>query len=155
MYKRTITYEDFNGKQRTEDFYFNLSKAEVIKWLTTTGDYTLDKVFEKLAREHNGKEIMKTFEDIIYMAYGEKSMDGRRFDKSDEVKRNFMETEAYSTLFTELVTDANKAAEFMNNIIPKDMAEEINRIVADNPDGLPDSMKDYLMNNNVVDFRQG
>lgn len=144
MYKRTITFTDYNGTKRTEDHYFNLSKAEVIKWLTTSGDYTLDKVFEKIVAKRNGKEIMKVFDELIYLSYGEKSLDGRRFDKSEEVKRNFMETEAYTVLFTELVTDAKKAAEFINKIIPQDMADEISKIYEKYPDGIPDELKDYI-----------
>lgn len=144
MYKRTITFTDYDGNERTEDHYFNMSKAEIIKWLTTSGDYTLDKVFEKIVAKRNGREIMQIFEDIIYQSYGEKSLDGRRFDKSEEVKRNFMETEAYSVLFTELVTDAKKASEFINNIIPRDLAEEIKKIMDEHKGNLPAEIADYV-----------
>lgn len=144
MLKKEITYVDYDGNERTETFYFNLSKAETIQWLTTSGDYTLDKVFLKLAAEKNGKEVMKIFENLIYMSYGEKSLDGRRFIKSEEVKRNFMETEAYSVLFTELVTDAKRASDFMKAILPNDMGSDINRILEENKDGLPAEIRDYV-----------
>ena len=144
MYVKSITYEDYNGNERTEDFYFNLSRAEVIKWLTQSGDYTLDQVFQRLTEKRNGREIMNIFENLIYMAYGEKSLDGRRFEKTEEVKRNFMETEAYSKLFTELVTDAKAAASFVNAIIPRDMQEEIAKMVKENPEGVPAEVRDYL-----------
>lgn len=144
MYTREITYEDYNGVKRTETHHFNLSKAEVIQWLTTSGDYTLDKVFERLAAERNGKEIMKIFENLIYLAYGKVSLDGRRLDKSEEAKRDFMETEAFSVLFCEIVTDAKKAAEFVNGIIPKSLADEINKIMAENPKAIPDNLKEYI-----------
>lgn len=144
MYMKTITYEDYNGNNRTEDFYFNLSQAEVIEWLTTSGDYTLDKVMQKLARQRNGKEIIRIFKDLIYRSYGERSLDGRRFDKSPEVKAAFMETEAYSVLFSELVTDAKKAADFITKVIPNTMSEEVSKIMAENKDGIPDIVKDYL-----------
>lgn len=145
MLTRTITYEDYDGNMRTEDFFFNLSQAEVIKWLTTSGDYTLDKVLEKLQKERNGREIMRRFEELIEMSYGEKSLDGKRFIKSKEVKEAFLQTEAYSVLFTEIVTDASKAAEFINGIIPKKMAEEIQKIMDENPEGIPAEIKDYLL----------
>jgi 5'-deoxynucleotidase YfbR-like HD superfamily hydrolase len=87
---------------------------------------------------------MEIFADLIYMSYGRKSLDGRRFEKSEEIKRDFMETEAYSVLFTELVTDAKKAADFINAIVPKELSDEIERIIKENPDGIPDEMKDYL-----------
>lgn len=143
MLKKTITYEDYDGNQRTEDFFFNLSKAEVVDWLTTSGGYTLDKVVEKLIKTENSKEIMEIFKDLIYKAYGEKSLDGRRFIKSKEVKDNFIETEAYSVLYMELIGDAQKASAFFNGIIPKDLAAEVNKIMAD-PDKLPPELKDYV-----------
>lgn len=144
MLKRTISYIDYDGHKLTEDFYFNLSKAEIIKWLTTTGDYTMDAVIKRLSEKRNGKEIMEIFENLIYLSYGEKSLDGRRFDKSEEVKRNFMETEAYSILFTELVTDGAKAAAFINAVIPNDLASEVEKIMKENPEGIPAEIKDYV-----------
>lgn len=143
MLKKTITYEDYNGASRTEDFYFNMNKSEVIKFLTTSGDYTLDKVMDRLTKERNGKEIMRIFEEILKISYGEKSLDGRKFEKSDKIWNDFYQTEAYSELFTELVTDAAKAADFFNGIIPKQLADEVNKIMDQYPDGIPDELKDY------------
>lgn len=143
MLVKSITFEDFDGNKRTEDHYFHLSKAEVIKWLTTSGDYTLDKVLERLSMERNGKKIMEIFEDLIRLSYGKKSLDGRKFEKTDEIWNDFYQTEAYSVLFTELVTDARKAAAFVNGIIPKDLADEVEKIIKDNPEGIPDVLKDY------------
>lgn len=145
MLKKTISYTDYDGNERKEDFYFNLTKAEIIEWLRSTdGSYTLDKYMERIAKEKNGRKIIETFKDIIWRSYGEKSLDGRRFIKSDEVKLAFTETEAYSILFTELVTDAKKAADFMNAIVPLDLVEEIKKIMEENPDGIPDELKDYI-----------
>lgn len=143
MYKKTITFTDYAGKELTEDFYFNLNKAELIKWLTTSGDYTLDKVLERLSKERNGKKIMEIFEDLIHLSYGRKSLDDRKFEKTEEIWNDFYQTEAYSILFTELVTDAKKAADFVNKIIPRDLADEVEKIIRDNPDGIPDALKDY------------
>lgn len=144
MLIRSITYEDYDGNMRTENHYFNLSKAEVIKWLTTSGDYTLDKVLERLSNERNGKKIMEIFEDLIHLSYGKKSLDGRKFEKTEEIWNDFYQTEAYSVLFTELVTDASKAADFVNKIIPKSLAAEVEKIIKEHPEGIPDTMKDYL-----------
>lgn len=151
MLKKTITYEDYDGNKRTEEFFFNLSKAEVVDWLTTTGGYTIDKVVEKLIKTENAKEIMDIFKDLIYRSYGEKSLDGRRFIKSKEVKDNFIETEAYSALYMELIGDAKAAAEFFNGIIPKDMSEDIKKIMND-PSNMPPQIKEYAdrLNNNGV-----
>lgn len=138
MLKKTIEFEDYDGNMRKEDHYFNLNKAEVIKWLTTTGDYTLDKVLDRLSTERNGKKIMEIFEGLIHMSYGKKSLDGRKFEKTDEIWNDFYQTEAYSVLFTELVTDARKAAEFVNQIIPKSLSNEVEKIIKKNPQALPD-----------------
>lgn len=143
MYKKTIEFTDYNDVVRKEDHYFHLNKAEVIKWLTTSGDYTLDKVLERLSTERNGKKIMEIFEDLIHRSYGRKSLDGRKFEKTEEIWNDFYQTEAYSVLFTELVTDAKKAADFVNRIIPKDLADEVAKIIKENPDGISDAMKDY------------
>lgn len=148
MLKKTITYEDYDGNKRTEDFYFNLSKAEIIDWLTHKGGYSLDKLMERLVKTENTKEIMDIFKDLIYRAYGEKSLDGRRFIKSKEVKDNFVETEAYSVLYMELVGDAKVATDFFNSIIPKDLAEEVEKLMAD-PSNLPDSLKDTSLAANI------
>lgn len=145
MTSRTFEYEDFDGNKRTETHYFNLTKAETIEWLTTNGDYTLDKLILKLSEKNNGKEVMSIFKDLIIRSYGEKSLDGRRFVKTDEVKANFMETEAFSMLFTDLVTDGEKAAAFINDILPKDFSDEIQKILDENPEGIPDAAKDYLI----------
>lgn len=144
MYKKTIQFTDYNDVERKEEHYFHLNKAEVIKWLTMNGDYTLDKVLERLSMERNGKKIMEIFEDLIHRSYGRKSLDGRKFEKTEEIWNDFYQTEAYSVLFTELVTDAKKAADFVNQIIPRDLANEVEKIIKENPEGIPDELKDYV-----------
>lgn len=143
MLVKKITYTDYNGQVRTEDHMFNLSQAEVIKWLMTTGEYTLDQVLIRLSEEVNGKEIMEIFENLIHLSYGRKSLDGKRFEKNEELWKNFYETEAYSTLFMELVTDGTKAAAFINGVLPQSLVESVQKAMADNPEGVPDVLKDY------------
>lgn len=145
MYKKTITFKRYDDVEITEDFYFNINKSELIKWLTTSGDYTLDKVLQKLSKEKNGKQVMTIFEDMIHLSYGRPSLDNRKFEKTEEIWMDFYQTEAYSNLFTELVTDASKAAVFVNKIIPKELAEEVEKIIRDNPEGIPDDLKDYVL----------
>lgn len=144
MLKKTITFKDYDNNERTEDHYFNMNSAEVIKWLTTTGEYTLDKVIIRLSQERNGKKIMEIFDGLIKLAYGKKSLDGRKFEKSDEIYNDFYQTEAYSKLFVELVTDAKKAADFINGIIPEELANEVSKIMRMNKDGLPAEILDYV-----------
>lgn len=144
MLKKTIKYVDYEDNEREEDHYFYLNKAEVIKWLTTSGEYTIDKVLVRLGQERNVQKVMEIFEDLIHRSYGRKSLDGRKFEKSEEIWNEFYQTEAYSELFTELIGDAKKAAEFVNGIIPKDLANEIEKIIKDHPEGIPAELKDYV-----------
>lgn len=118
MLKKTVTYTDYNGVERTEDFYFNLTKAEITEMeLSTEGG--LEAMIRKIVAEKNAPAIIKIFKELVLKAYGEKSPDGRRFIKNDEVRDAFSQTEAYSEIFMELATDADAAAAFVNEITPK------------------------------------
>lgn len=117
MLKKTITYTDYNGTERKEDFYFNLSKAEVMEMeMSTSGG--LAQMINKIIETQDSPAIIKIFKDLILKAYGEKSPDGKRFIKSHELSEAFAQTEAYSNLFMELATDADAAAKFVNGITP-------------------------------------
>lgn len=118
MLKKTMTYTDYDGNQRTEEFYFNLSKAEVMEWeLGTAGG--MQKMIERIVAEQDTKRIVELFKELILKAYGEKSADGKRFVKSKEITEAFAQTEAYSDLFMELSTDSEAAASFINGIVPQ------------------------------------
>ena len=122
MLKKTIKYTDYNGVERSEDFWFNLSKAEIMEMeMSTTGG--LAELIQKIVKEQDAPAIIKIFKDLILKTYGEKSPDGKRFIKSDEIALAFSQTEAYSNLFMELATDADAAAKFVNGIIPADAVE--------------------------------
>lgn len=117
MLKKTITYTDYNGLERTEDFYFNLTKAEVMEMeLSTTGGLT--EMVSRIVAAKDTPAIVKVFKEMVLKAYGEKSPDGKHFIKSDEIRNAFAQTEAYSILFMELATDSDAAAKFFNAIIP-------------------------------------
>ncbi len=118
MLKKAITYTDYNGVERTEDFYFNLSKAEVMEMeLGTVGG--LAEMLKRIVDSQDVPALIKNFKEIILKAYGEKSPDGKRFIKSEELSTAFSQTEAYSTLFMELATDHEAASVFINGIIPQ------------------------------------
>lgn len=118
MLTKSITYTDYDGVERTENFMFNLTKAELAELnLTTEGG--LQAVIQKIIDSRDIPELTKWFKKIVTMSYGEKSPDGRRFVKSPELTEEFLQTEAYSELFVELITDENAAAAFINGIIPK------------------------------------
>lgn len=118
MIKKTITYTDYDGNNRTEDFYFNLTKAEVMEMEMST-DGGLEKMINKIIQTTDTKKIIEIFKSIILKSYGEKSPDGRRFIKNDELREAFSQTEAYSQLFMELATDAKAATDFVNGVIPQ------------------------------------
>ena len=129
MRKETITYKDYDGEERTEDFYFNLNKAELLE-MEMSWDGGLQKVLRKITQERDNKRIIEMFKMIILRAYGEKSLDGRRFLKVDDdgrslAQKNFVPTEAYSYLFTKLATDDKYAADFVNQIIPENADDEV------------------------------
>ena len=131
MIKKTITYTDYDGNERTEDFYFNLSKPELIEMQTSEAG-GLEKKIEKISKEQDIKKIIELMKDIIQKSYGVKSDDGKRFIKNQEVLDEFMQSEAYSELFMDLATDANAASEFINGILPKGLVEEAKKIEAQN-----------------------
>lgn len=132
MLSKTITYTDFNGNKRTEVFNFNLSKAELMEMeLSTSGGFA--EMVQGIVNAQDGPAIIKIFKDIILKAYGQKSPDGKRFVKSEELSKEFSETEAYSELFMELATNADAAAEFINGIIPADAAAQLAK---ENPQAL-------------------
>ena len=120
MLKKTITYTDYNGTERTEDFYFNLTKAEIMEMeMSTTGG--LAEMIQRIVSAQDAPAIIKIFKELVLNAYGQKSPDGKRFIKTEALKEEFSQTEAYSQLFMELATDADAAAKFVNGIIPKDI----------------------------------
>lgn len=127
MLKKTITYTDYNGDERTEDFFFNLTNAELTEMqYSETGG--MDMVIDRIIKTRDQPTMVKIFKDLVLKAYGEKSLDGKRFIKSEELSTAFSQTEAYSILFMELATDEKKAAEFVNGVIPADIAESLNKM---------------------------
>lgn len=117
MLKKTITYTDYNDVVRTEDFYFNLSKAEIMEMeLTVSGGYS--DMVQRIIDAQDFPTIVELWKQLILKAYGEKSPDGKRFIKNDEIRDAFVQTEAYSNLFMELALDADEAAKFVNGIMP-------------------------------------
>ena len=123
MLKKSITYETYSGETVTEDFYFHLTKAELVE-LEMSHKEGLSESLKRIVETEDGKEIIKEFKNIILKAYGQKSDDGRRFIKNDQLRQEFESTEAYSVLFMELVTDAGAAAQFVNEVIPQGLRSE-------------------------------
>lgn len=118
MVKKTITYTDYFGNERTEDFYFNLNEAELAE-MALSVEGGMDAYLKKIAAANDHPTLVKLFKDILLRSYGEKSADGRRFIKSPEISTGFSQTEAYNILFMELASDAKVASEFINGIVPQ------------------------------------
>lgn len=118
MLKKSITYTDYEGNERTEEFRFNLTEAEVAEMeMSTTGG--MERLINRIVETRDSKRLIELFKEIILKAYGEVSEDGRRFIKSKELSDGFSQTEAYSILFMELATDADAASAFVNGVMPK------------------------------------
>lgn len=116
MRKETIIYTDYNNVTRTEDFFFNLNEAELTA-LQYGVDGGLKEMLERIVKSNDNKQIMACFHELIAKSYGEKSPDGRRFIKSEELSEAFMQTEAYNELMLRFMTDANYSAEFINDVL--------------------------------------
>lgn len=117
MVKETITYVDYNGVERTEDFYFNFKESEVMELeMSTTGG--LAEMINRIVQAQDAPAIINIFKKLVLDAYGVKSPDGKRFIKTQALREEFEQTEAYSQLFMKLATDADAASKFVNGIIP-------------------------------------
>lgn len=124
MLAKTITFLDLDGNQVTDTFYFNLTKPELAE-LGLSRKGGLDAYLKQIVADEDGSAIIRTFKEIIAMSVGRRSEDGRRFEKSEEITNDFLQTDAYSELFMELVQNADAASEFIRGIVPQDMARSI------------------------------
>jgi hypothetical protein len=137
MIKKSIKYTDYAGKEQVGEFYFNMSKGELVLLEMSAVDENTEGMNDKLNRliaSRNGKEIADTFKEIVDLAYGERTVDGTRFQKEDENGKSlairFRSTGAYSELIYELATDADKGAEFINGLMPQNLRDEVNKEVS-------------------------
>lgn len=127
MYSRKVKYEDYDGNQREVECFFNLNKAEVLE-LQMSWDGGLEKVLKRIIEEHDQKRMIEMFKMIMLKSYGQKSIDGNRFIKNEQLTEEFTQTEAYSELFMLFATDADAASEFVNGILPKSLLDEAKKL---------------------------
>ncbi len=124
MLKKTVTYRDYNDVERTEDCYFNLSLSELLEMeKSVTGGYS--EMVHKIIDAKDEPALIKLFKELLLKSFGEKSADGRRFIKSDELSLSFSQTEAFNKIYMELATDDNAAAEFVNGLIPTNVRNQV------------------------------
>jgi len=119
MWKETITYKDFYGEERTEEFRFHLSKAECAEKQMKYAGGGYAEFLKRIVDAKKQETVVELFKQFILDAYGEISPDGRRFMKSPELSKEFSETEAFSILYMKLATDDEYAAKFVNGVIPQ------------------------------------
>jgi hypothetical protein len=124
MLKRSITYQSFNDEEITEEFYFNISKPELIE-LEVEYPKGLEGYLDDIIRAKDGKEIVKIFKHLVLMAYGVKSEDGKSFVKSDALREAFSHTAAYQALYMELAFNGDAAADWVKGVLPADMGKEL------------------------------
>ena len=131
MIKKTVTYKDYNGVERTEPFYFHYTEAELLDMeMSTEGGFA-----ERVKRIIDAKDqtsLLKVIKQFVLDAYGVKSEDGRRFIKNAEVKEAFVECPAYSEIYMDLLSDDKIAAEFVNGVVPDNMRDRLTKMVAKN-----------------------
>ena len=123
MLKKTISYTDYDGNQRTEDFYFNLSKAEITE-MELSMEGGMRAYIQRIIAAKSQLELVKLFKDVVLKSYGKKSADGRLFMKNDAIRAEFEAHPAYSMIYMDLVTDETKASAFVNGIMPADMTNQ-------------------------------
>ena len=123
MIKKTITYTDYFGEKRTEDFYFDLNKAELIEW-EMSKDGGMERFVKRVTEAKSVPELFPIFKDFVLRAYGVKSDDGKRFIKNDDVRASFEQCPAYSELVISLIQNTDEAIKFLNGIAPADIAEQ-------------------------------
>lgn len=127
MYKYTVTYEDFNGVSRTEDLYFNLSRAELVM-LDNSVPGGLGNRLQRMVNAADNVEIMETVDWLLRNSYGVKSEDGRRFIKRDDIYEEFKQSEAFDTFFMELISSEDNMTKFIRGMLPKMEDSEWNKI---------------------------
>lgn len=144
MFTKILTYEDYDGKMRTEEFQFHLNRTELTDWLMVENGVTLDKVLETMVKKNDVKAMIDETKELMMRSYGRKSQDGRRFEKTDEILKDFMETEAFSIIHLELASDAEKLAEFISKVLPSDLGKQMDEYMKENGGDLPENLKPFV-----------
>lgn len=129
MIKKTVTYKDLNGKERTETFYFHYFESEIMD-MEMSEEGGLAERIQRIIDAKDQASLLKVIKKFVVDAYGIKSDDGRRFIKNQDVKDAFVECPAYSKIYMELLTNDELAAEFVNKVVPEDMAAQLAELVA-------------------------
>lgn len=125
MQKEKITYTDYNGNDRTEEFYFNLSESDLLKLMSDAEGEDLVSMLQRISESGDARIVFDTFNKILSLAYGEKTQDGRRLVKGKDVWKAFTETPAYDVLLMRMLRDPAYSAKFVNSLIPEHVVENL------------------------------
>lgn len=71
MYRKNVTYTDFNGNEVTDSLYFNLTEVELMEMQLRNGD--MQEMLERLSKSKDMYQIVSTIKDIICSSYGERA----------------------------------------------------------------------------------
>jgi hypothetical protein len=129
MYVKKITFTDFAGETRTEEFMFNMSKSDIIQWRYSVNG-GIEEVFRRIIDKNDQSALMNMVKDLIHRSYGERSIDGKKFEKRRngvDLADDFEQTAAYDALFMELITDQKATADFVNGLMPPDLVAELEK----------------------------
>lgn len=129
MLKKTIIFDNLDGEKVTEDFYFNITKAEVME-MEIAQKGGLSSHLDEVIKSENNLEIMRIFKEILKASIGYRSENGNRFIKNEEIWLNFYQSEAYSEFLMEFFTDPKSIAVFIEAVLPKDIQEFAEKAVA-------------------------
>ena len=124
MIKKTVTYEDIEGNKRTEDFYFNLTKAELSE-MASSEEGGFENYLKRIIETKDANKMIAIIKDIIAKSYGVRTDDGKFFRKSKELSEAFLGSDAYSEVFMDIAANPDKANEFMLGILPTSIREEV------------------------------
>lgn len=127
MLRKEVEYKDFDGNDRKDVLWFHLNEVEITEMdLETSGG--LVKYMESIIDKNDVNQLITIFKDLLIRSYGERSMDGKHFYKDDKIRNEFVSSAAYPVLYMEMVSDADKAVEFINGIVPSNIREQMTKI---------------------------
>src|SRR4026207_333618 len=118
--KKTITYKNLDGDEVTRDFYFNMTKMELAE-MEVLKEGGLREHLERIIKEQDRRQILMAFKDLIAATVGRRSEDGIRFEKSEKITNEFMQTDAYSELILSFFTDPKAAVPCISGVMPYDL----------------------------------
>lgn len=127
MFSITKTYTDYNEVEKTETFWFNLNKAELMQ-LALGPKGGLEGVIEEITRTTDTGRVLDLIKEILLMSYGRKTPDGR-FAKTDDdghkYALEFEQTAAFDEIYVDLFNDVDSLIAFVNGVVPAKLRDDV------------------------------